>query len=78
MKFQCSIRFPGMSPIRNVSYLLPMCYSVLEKCINSKTKHGQGCSTPLNRCNPYWIGFVMVHSDFIALHRMTSADASLT
>ena len=46
MKFQCSIRFPWMSPIRNISYLSPMCCSFWEKCINSQ-KNGQGCSTPL-------------------------------
>ena len=47
MKFQCSIRFHGLSPIRNISYLLPMCCSFWEKCINSQ-KNGLGCSTPLN------------------------------
>ena len=46
MKFQCSIRFHGLSPIRNISYLLPMCCSFWEKCINSQ-KNGLGCSTPL-------------------------------
>ena len=46
MKFQCSIRFHGLSPIRNISYLLPMCHSFWEKCINSQ-KNGMGCSTPL-------------------------------
>ena len=48
MKFQCSIRFHGLSPIRNISYLLPMCCSFWEKCINSQ-KNGLGCSTPLNQ-----------------------------
>ena len=36
-----------MLPIRNTSYLLPMCCSFWEKCINSQ-KTGQRCSTPLN------------------------------
>ena len=35
-----------MLPIRNTSYLLPMCCSFWEKCINSQ-KNDQGCSTPL-------------------------------
>ena len=35
-----------MLPIRNISYLLPMCCSFWEKCINSQ-KTGLGCSTPL-------------------------------
>ena len=35
-----------MLPIRNKSYLLPMCCSFLEKCKNSP-KTGLGCSTPL-------------------------------
>ena len=47
MKFQCSIRFPEMLPIRNTSYLLPICCSFWEKCKNSP-KAGLGCSTPLN------------------------------
>ena len=46
-----------MLPIRNISYLLPMCCSFWEKCKNSQ-KTGLGCSTPLilatctslNRC----------------------------
>ena len=37
------IRFLGMLPIRNISYLPPMCYNFWEKCINSH-KIGQGCS----------------------------------
>ena len=58
MKFQCSIRFPGMLPIGNISYLLPMCCSFWEKCINSQ-KTGQGCSTPLtwlqvSKCRNFW------------------------
>ena len=36
-----------MLPIRNISYLLPMCCSFWEKCKNSQ-KSGLGCSTPLN------------------------------
>ena len=35
-----------MLPIRNISYLLPMCCSFWEKCMNSP-KTGLGCSTPL-------------------------------
>ena len=35
-----------MLPIRNISYLLPMCCSFWEKCKNSP-KTGMGCSTPL-------------------------------
>ena len=35
-----------MFPIRNISYLLPMCCSFWEQCINSQ-KTGLGCSTPL-------------------------------
>ena len=35
-----------MLPIRNISYLLPMCCSFWEKCKNSP-KTGLGCSTPL-------------------------------
>ena len=44
-----------MSPIRNISYLLPMRCSFWEKCINSQ-KTGLGCSTPL-RHSPVWILF---------------------
>ena len=55
MKFQCSIRFPGMSPIRNISYLLYMCWGFSEKCINSQ-KTDQGCSTPLNWWNQNYLG----------------------
>ena len=40
------ITFPEMLPIRNISYLLPMCCSFWEKCKNSP-KTGLGCSTPL-------------------------------
>ena len=36
-----------MLPIRNISYLLPMCCRFWEKCKNSP-KTGLGCSTPLN------------------------------
>ena len=35
-----------MLPIRNISYLLPMCCSFWEKCKNGP-KTGLGCSTPL-------------------------------
>ena len=35
-----------MLPIRNISYLLPMCCSFGGKCKNSP-KTGMGCSTPL-------------------------------
>ena len=35
-----------MLPVRNISYLLPMCCSFWEKCKNSP-KTGLGCSTPL-------------------------------
>ena len=42
------IRFPEMLPIRNISYLLPMCCSFWEKYKNSP-KTGLGCSTPLKR-----------------------------
>ena len=35
-----------MFPIRNISYLLPMCCSFWKQCINSQ-KTGLGCSTPL-------------------------------
>ena len=35
-----------MLPIRNISYLLPMCCSFWETCINSQ-KTGLGCSIPL-------------------------------
>ena len=38
-----------MLPIRNISFLLPMCCNFWEKCINSQ-KTGLGCSTPLNNC----------------------------
>ena len=38
--------------VRNISYLLPMCCSFWEKCINSQ-KTGLGCSTPLRGyCTP--------------------------
>ena len=37
-----------MLPIRNISYLLPMCCSFWEKYINSP-KTGLGCSTPLSK-----------------------------
>ena len=41
-----------MLPLRNISYLLPMCCSFREKCKNSP-KTGLGCSTPLmvKNCN---------------------------
>ena len=39
-----------MLPIRNISYLLPMCCSFWEKCKNSP-KTGLGCSTPLSQVN---------------------------
>ena len=39
-----------MLPIRNITYLLPMCCSFEEKCINSQ-KTGLGCSTPLTLVN---------------------------
>ena len=39
-----------MLHIRNISYLLPMCCSFWEKCLNSH-KPGQGCSTPLKKGN---------------------------
>ena len=42
-----------MLPIRNISYLLPTCCSVWEKCKNSP-KTGLGCSTPLR----YWSRFL--------------------
>ena len=57
MKFQCSIRFHGLSPIRNISYLLPVCCSFWEKCLNSQ-KYGLGCSTPLSQYlleNGIWV-----------------------
>ena len=37
-----------MLPIRNISYLLPMCCSFWEKC-KSNPKTGLRCSTPLKR-----------------------------
>ena len=42
-----------MLPIRNISYLLPMCCSFWEKYKNSP-KTGLGCSTPLNLIF-YWL-----------------------
>ena len=39
-----------MLPIRNISYLSPMCCNFWEKCMNSH-KIGQGCSTPLRDHN---------------------------
>ena len=39
-----------MLPIRNISYLLPMCCSFWEKCKNSP-KTSLGCSTPLTTTN---------------------------
>ena len=47
VKFQCNNKFPEMLPIRNISYLLPMCCSFWEKCKNSP-KTDLGCSTPLS------------------------------
>ena len=44
-----------MLPIRNISYLLPMCCSFWEKCKKS-LKTGLGCSTPLT----LWSGFNIV------------------
>ena len=45
-----------MLPIKNISYLLPMCCSFWEKCKNSP-KTGMGCSTPLTNkmLNFFWI-----------------------
>ena len=40
-----------MLPIRNISYLLPMCCSFWEKCKNSP-KTDLGCSTPLTLKEP--------------------------
>ena len=48
-----------MLPIRNISYLLPMCCSFWEKCINSQ-KTGLVCSTPA--LNDYTAN-VMLHLD---------------
>ena len=42
-----------MLPIRNISYLLPMCYSFWEKYKNSP-KTGLGCSTPLKKQRGNW------------------------
>ena len=49
------IRFPEMLPIRNISYLLPLCCSFWEKCKNSP-KTGLGCSTPLKLGEKYTLG----------------------
>ena len=53
-----------MLPIRNMSYLLPMCCSFWEKCKNSP-KTGLGCSTPLKHvlCLPYAEDIVHVPMD---------------
>ena len=51
MKFQGSIRFHGLSPIRNISYLLQMCCSFWEKCINSPKKWS-GVQYPLKHLRP--------------------------
>ena len=45
------IRFFDMLPIRNISYLSPMCWKFWEKCINSH-KIDYGCSTPLTLKEP--------------------------
>ena len=50
--------FPDMLPIRNISYLLPMCCSFWEKCKNSP-KTGLGCSTPLTKS--FYMGSYIPH-----------------
>ena len=44
-----------MLPIRNISYLLPMCCSFWQKCKNSP-KTALGCSTPLSTlCKTFYL-----------------------
>ena len=46
-----------MLPIRNISYLSPICCNFWGKYINSH-KIGQGCSTPLTSLSSVkWVGF---------------------
>ena len=57
-----------MLPIRNISYLLPMCCSLWEKCKNSP-KTGLGCSTPLSSEFPFmkFILFCTLLYSFVSL-----------
>ena len=58
-----------MLPIRNISYLLPMCCSFWEKCKNSP-KTGLGCSTPLRRITEELItstNYVILSSTYVHL-----------
>ena len=68
MKFQCSYCFSGILSIRNISYLLPMCCSFWEKCINSQ-KTGQGCSTPLTLPWGQFFFYFSVYHDKIRLKK---------
>ena len=76
MKFQCSIMFHGLSPIRNISYLLPMCCSFWEKCINSQ-KNGLGCSTPLNEIRTYYVWISYANAYGQKPHSWTQRKRSL-
>ena len=61
-----------MLPIRNISYLLPMCCSLWEKCKNSP-KTGLGCSTPLTSII---LHFLVCITGWLA-HRRASAKLEL-
>ena len=46
-----AVRFPGMLPIRNISYLLPMCCSLWEK-MQKQSKNWPGVQYPLKTSYP--------------------------
>ena len=63
-----------MLPIRNISYLLPMCCSFWEKCKNSP-KTDLGCSTPLSYLSfQFWNKPICLNSDHDCSGRSTQVQ----
>ena len=60
-----------MLPIRNTSYLLPICCSFSEKCKNSPKTH-LGCSTPLIPKNTSSVSSVHTQNGFTANDKETA------
>ena len=57
-----------MLPIKNISYLLPMCCSFWEKCKNSQ-KTGLGCSTPLKLKLSWFCAISHQMTPFLICHK---------
>ena len=67
-----------MLPIRNISYLLPICCSFWEKCKNSP-KTGLGCSTPLRALYGITVeNATLLRSVHTTLQLRCSADILIT